>query len=480
MSQINRRGFIKAVAAASSVSALAFPSISLGAGAKARVVVVGGGYGGATAAKYVKLLDGAIDVTLIEPNAVYTSCPLSNEVISGHRDIKTLQIGYDGLKKRGVNVVQDYVTNVDRAKKVVTTKSGKKLNYDALVMSPGVEFHYTGIEGYNESMIQEIPHAWKAGEQTLILKKQLMAIPDGGKFVIVVPKGPFRCPPGPYERASLAANYFMHSGKKKCKVIIMDANDSHSKKGLFNQAWKAMYGWEKEGLGTNGMIEWVKGAEGGTVTKLDAKSKTVSSDFVDVKADVLNIIPPHKAGKIASVAGLTGKEGNHFEQGWCKVEPMTMASALDPNIYVVGDACVAGEMSTYGNPNAAFDMPKSAHIGMTQAKVAAAAIVAKINGLPTPDPIYANTCYSVVGDDYGISVAHLYRVQNGTFKYIPEGSGISPVTMPDWRTGKVTLPPALPARTRRPRRRRRWSAPIRMTSCGRTWAPSIPERCSPC
>ncbi|HNF89863.1 MAG TPA: FCSD flavin-binding domain-containing protein, partial [Thiobacillaceae bacterium] len=212
---------------------------------------------------------------------------------------------------------------------------------------------------------------------------------------------------------------------------ILDANDSHSKKGLFNQAWAKLYGWEKEGLGTNGMIEWVKGAEGGNVTKLDAKTKTVSSDFVDVKADVLNIIPPHKAGKIAVTAGLAGATGNNFEQGWCKVEPMTMASAVDPSIYTIGDACVAGEMSTYGNPNAAFDMPKSAHIAMTQAKVAAAAIVAKVNGLAPVDPIYANTCYSVVGDDYGISVAHLYRVEGGTFKYIKEGSGVSPMAMPD-------------------------------------------------
>jgi len=430
MSQINRRDFIKIAAAASSASALSFPSIAR-AGAKAKVVVIGGGYAGATAAKYVKMLDGNIDVTLIEPNKTYTSCPLSNEVIVGHREIGTLQVGYDGLKKRGVNVLQDLVVGVDRAKKVVTTKSGKKLQYDALVMSPGIEFKYDTIEGYSEALINDIPHAWKAGDQTLLLKKQLEAMPDGGKFVIVVPKGPFRCPPGPYERASLVANYFKHHGKSKSKVIILDSNDSHSKKGLFNQAWAKMYGWEKEGLGTNSMIEWVKGAEGGAVTKLDAKNKAVSSDFVDVKADVLNIIPAHKAGKIAAETGLVGTEGNNFEKGWQKVEPMSMASAADPNIYTIGDSCVAGEMPLYGNPNAAFDMPKSAHIAMTQAKVAAAAIVAKVNGLPAPQPYYANTCYSVVGDDYGISVAHLYRVVNGTFKYVPEGSGVSPMTMPD-------------------------------------------------
>lgn len=428
MSQINRRDFIKLGAAAS--AALSFPSI-VRAASKGKVVVIGGGYGGATAAKYVKMLDPAIDVTLIEPNKIYTSCPLSNEVIVGHRDIATLQIGYDGLKKRGINVLHDMAVGVDRDKKIVTTHGGKKLPYDALVMAPGIEFHFDTIEGYNESMVEKFPHAWKAGPQTLLLKKQLEAMPDGGVFVIVVPKAPFRCPPGPYERASLVANYFKHHGKSRSKVIILDANDSHSKKALFNQAWARFYGWENEGLGTKGMIEWVKGAEGGYVTRLDAKTRTLYSDFVEVKADVLNIIPAHKAGKIAAAAGLVGTSGDSFEKGWCKVDPMTMASAVDPSIYTVGDSCVAGEMALYGNPGAKFDMPKSAHIGMSQAKVAAAAIVAKINGMAPPDPIYANTCYSIVANNYGISVAHLYRVQNGTFKYIPEGSGTSPLTMPD-------------------------------------------------
>lgn len=430
MSPFDRRQFIKALAATGSASVLAFPAIAR-AGAKAKVVVIGGGYAGATAAKYVKVLDKDIDVTLIEPNKTYVSCPLSNEVMVGHRDIKTLEYGYDGLKKRGVNVVHDRVTAVDRAKKTVTTQGGKKLPYDALVMSPGIDFLYDQIEGYSEKLVEQFPHAWKAGPQTLQLKKMLEAMPDGGVFVIVVPKAPFRCPPGPYERASLVANYFKHHGKNKSKVIIMDANDSHSKKGLFNQGWAKLYGWEKEGLNTHGMIEWVKGAEGGLVTKLDAKTKTVSSDFVEVKADVLNIIPAHKAGRIAFDAGLVGTSGNNFEKGWCKVDPMTMASAVDPNVYTVGDACVAGEMPLYGNPGAAFDMPKSAHIAMTQAKVAAAAIVAKLNGLPPPEPIYANTCYSIVGDGYGISVAHLYRVVGGTFKYVPAGSGVSMITMPD-------------------------------------------------
>jgi sulfide dehydrogenase [flavocytochrome c] flavoprotein chain len=425
MSAFTRRQFIKSLAAASSVSAIGFAGIAQ-AKTKARVLVVGGGFGGATAAKYTKMLDASIDVTLIEPESVYISCPLSNEILSGHRDIKTLQIGYDGLKKRGVNVLHDFVIEIDRAKKTVKTRGGKTLPYDALVLSPGIEFHYDSIEGYSESLTEQFPHAWKAGAQTLLLKKQLEAMPDGGKFVIVVPKGPFRCPPGPYERAAQVAMYCKHHGKKKVKVMILDQNDTFSKRGLFEQAWSELYGY-----GPDGMIEWVAGSQGGGVNQLDAKTKSVHSDFVDVKADVLNIIPEHKAGKVAADAGLVETSGNNLEKGWCKVEPLTMASAIDPNIYTIGDACVAGEIPLYGNPSAAFDMPKSAHIAMSQAKVVAGAIVAKVNGLPAPDPYYVNTCYSVVGEDYGFSVAHLYRIVNGTFKYIPAGSGISMITMPD-------------------------------------------------
>jgi len=424
MSSFSRRRFIKAAAVVP--AALAFPMVaSAKSKSKARVIVIGGGFGGATAAKYIKMLDPSIDVTLIEPNKVYTSCPLSNEVIIGRRELNTIQIGYDGLKKRGINIVHDLVTAVDRSKKRVTTKGGKKLAYDAVVMSPGVEFHYDTIDGYSESLIKQIPHAWKAGEQTTLLRKQLLAMPDGGTFVISVPKGPFRCPPGPYERASLAASYFKRSGKTKSKIIILDANNKRSKSRLFNKAWAELYGWEKDGLGSPGMIEWVKASEGGAINKLDAKTKTVSSGTVKIKADVLNIIPAHKAGKIAVDTGLAQADG------WCEVVPMTMASAEDANIYTIGDSCVAGELPLYGSPKSRFRMPKSAHIAMTQAKVAAAAIVAKFNGMPPPDPYYINTCYSYVDLGYSFSVAQMFRVKDGTFKYIRAGSGLSKSKMAD-------------------------------------------------
>ncbi len=419
MNQIDRRQFIKAIAAASSASVLSIPLSAYAntgdakSAAKARVVVIGGGYGGATAAKYIKTMDPAIEVTLIEKNPTYTSCPLSNEVISGHRDIRTLQVGYDGLKRRGVNVLHEHVEAVDPAKKTVTTDSGLKLDYDALVMSPGISFNYAGIEGYSKESAETVPHAYKAGPQTLLLKAQLEAMSDGGKFVITVPTKPFRCPPGPYERAAQVASYLKHHGKTRSKVIILDANDSFSKKGLFEQAWKELYGY-----GPGGMIEWVPGKDDGKVVRVSCDQRIAHTTFGDHQADVLNVIPPHHAGKIAVDTGLTN------DNGWCEIVPMSMESVAQKDIYPIGDACIAGELPVY-------DMPKSAHMAMTQAKVAAGAIIAKINGLPLPVPYYVNTCYSVVDTDWGFSVVHVFRVEEGKFVYVKAAGGVSPVTMPD-------------------------------------------------
>jgi sulfide dehydrogenase [flavocytochrome c] flavoprotein subunit len=412
MHAIDRRGFIKALAAASTASILSIPGAHA-AKTKARVVVVGGGYGGATAAKYLRLLDAGIDVTLIEREAVYTSCPLSNEVIAGDRNIKTLQVGYKGLQKRGVKVVRDEVTQIDPVKKTVATASGKSFGYDALVLSPGVDFNYDAVAGLSEALARTtLPHAWKAGPQTLILQQQLAAMPDGGTFIIAVPPGPFRCPPGPYERAAQVALHCKHHGKKKAKVLILDANDSFSKKPLFEQAWKELYGY-----GEGGMIEWVSGSNDGKVERVDAQSRTCYTGFGEHQGDVVNIIPPHHAGKIAKDLGLAT-----FKDKWCEVKPASMESTKEKDIYVIGDACVGGELAS----NNAF--PKSAHMAMSQAKVVAASLVAKFNALPAPQAIYTNTCYSVVAHDWGFSVVHLYRVRDGQWVYIKEGSGISPVT----------------------------------------------------
>jgi sulfide dehydrogenase [flavocytochrome c] flavoprotein subunit len=403
MSTINRRTFLQALAAAPLASILRIPVASASATPK-RVVVVGGGFAGATAAKYVKTLDPSIQVTLIEPLKTYTSCPLSNEVITGHRGIESLQIGYDGLAQRGVELLHDSVSAIDPVKRSVTTQGGQSLDYDACVVAPGISFDFDSLEGYSEEVAARIPHAYKGAEQTLLLKQQLEAMPDGGVFLIAVPKGPFRCPPGPYERAAQVAGYCLSHGKPKSKVLILDANDSFSKRPLFEQAWEALY---------PGMIEWVSGAEGGAMERVDPESMTAATTFDEHKADVLNVIPRHYAGAIAKETGLTNGAG------WCEVVPMTMESAVHPGIYVVGDACVGGTPEV--------PMPKSAHMGMTQAKVAAGAIVAGLNGQPPPVPYYANTCYSLVAPDYGISVVQVYRVDGNSFVYVQEAGGISPV-----------------------------------------------------
>jgi sulfide dehydrogenase [flavocytochrome c] flavoprotein subunit len=411
MSQFNRRNFLKALAVAAPASVLHVPNAR--AASKARVVVVGGGFGGATAAKYLKMMSPTLDVTLVEKNKIYTSCPLSNEVISGHGNIKDLEIGYDGLKKRGINVVFDEAGTIDPVKKTVALKGGKTLAYDALVLSPGIDFNYGGVEGYTRELAEgDLPHAYKAGPQTLKLQKQLMAMPDGGVFVITVPPGPFRCPPGPYERASQVAAYLKGHGKTKSKVLILDSNDSFSKKGLFEQAWKLHY---------PGMIEWIPGASDGKVIKIDPKTRTAYTNFGEHKSDVLNVIPPHHAGNIAKNAGLTN------EKGWSPVDMLTMESTVHKDIWVVGDSCVHGDLPVYA-------APKSAHSAVTQAKVAAGAIIAKLNGQPAPVPYFVNTCYSIAAPDWGFSVVHVYRVDNGKLVYVQDAGGISVIDTPSITT----------------------------------------------
>ncbi len=417
---LDRRGFLKGLSAVAGASILAVPQAHAGA-AKARVVVVGGGFGGATVARYLRLLDPAIEVTLIERQTKYTSCPLSNEVLSDSRDITSLQTGYERLARRGVKVVHAEVEAIDPVGKKVTTSDGTVFAYDALVVSPGVDFNYGAIEGLTPEISDtRLPHAWKAGAQTLLLKKQLAAMPDNGRFIIAVPKGPLRCPPGPYERAAQVAMYCKHHGKSKAKILILDSNDSFSKKGLFEQAWKALYGY-----GPTGMIEWVAGFNGGIVEGVNADSMTCRTAMDDFKADVLNVIPPHHAGAIAKKAGLVATGA------WCAVKPGNMESTVHKDVYVIGDACIGGEVAT-GN-----GFPKSAHMANSQAKVVAASLVAKFNSLPAPIPVYTNTCYSVVAHDWGFSVVHLFKVEGGQWVYVKEGSGISPVMV---GTGKDAKP----------------------------------------
>jgi sulfide dehydrogenase [flavocytochrome c] flavoprotein subunit len=382
---ISRRNFLKASAGVSALGLFGFPMLSFGAAAK--VVVIGGGSGGATAARYLRRYDPSIEVTLIERNETYYTCYMSNEVLAGERTLEQISFGYDGLRKAGVNVVIDEVTKIDSAGKKVTTSKGE-FSYDKLIVSPGTDLKWDAIEGYTEEASKEIPHAWKAGEQTKLLRQQLEAMNDGGVVVITAPANPFRCPPGPYERASLIAQYLKEK-KPKSKLIILDAKPSFAKQELFIEGWKKLYGYGTD----NSIIAWKGLEDQANVTKVDAKTRTVTTEFGDtVKADVLNIIPAQKAGKLAADNGLTA------ESGWCPVDPRTFESSLHKDIYVIGDSCIAGAM------------PKSAYSANSQAKTAAAAIVTSLRSMEMPEPSHINTCYSLVGRNYGISVAAVYQV----------------------------------------------------------------------
>ncbi|HMM53317.1 MAG TPA: FAD/NAD(P)-binding oxidoreductase, partial [Burkholderiaceae bacterium] len=386
MTNIARRDFVLGTGAVG--LALAAPGFAIAQGKK-KVVVVGGGIGGCTVASYVRMGDPSIEVTLIEPNKSYHTCFMSNEVIAGERKLESITFGYDGLRKRGVNVVHDTVTGIDPAGRTVKTAGGGSYGYDRLVVAPGIDFKWGGIEGYDAAAAEKIPHAWKAGPQTTLLQKQLEAMRDGGTVVICPPAAPFRCPPGPYERASLIAGYLKRH-KPKSKVLIVDASSAFSKQGLFIEGWKALYGY-----GTpNALIEWVSGEKtDGGIARLDAAKLTVTTKFGDAhKADVLNLIPAQKAGKIATDAGLTGTGD------WCPVDMATFESKIHKGIHVIGDAAVASTM------------PKSGYSANSQAKVTAAAIVALLEGKQPGTPSFVNTCYSVVGKDYGISVANVYQL----------------------------------------------------------------------
>ncbi len=399
MSSINRREFCRAAGAVSLLGVCGgWPLAALCAKEKARVVVVGGGYGGAIAAKYIKLLDPDIHVRLIEQDKKFVSCPLSNEVLSGERDLDSLTFDYRGLTKHGVMVVRDQVVSVDPSKKSLKGKSGDLYKYDKLVLSPGVDFRWDAIEGYDAAVAERIPHAWKAGSQTLTLRNQLKAMKDGGVVYIVAPPNPFRCPPGPYERAAQIAHYLKHN-KPKSKIIILDAKDKFSKQGLFMTGWEKFYG---------NMIEWVSAAGGGVVEAVDANKMQLVATVETFKGDVINLIPPQKAAPIAFAAGVADQDG------WCPVNQKTFESTLHKDVHVIGDSCIAGAM------------PKSGYAANSQGKVCAAAIVAEVNGLEAPEPSLVNTCYSIIAPDYGISVAAVYALVEGKIAAVPGAGGLSP------------------------------------------------------
>lgn len=399
MKMINRRDFLQMTGYGSFALATFTPLSVLGK-TSGRIIVIGGGFGGATCAKYLSRFDPNLSVTLVEAGQQFTTCPFSNTVLAGMRDLNSITHGYAAQSKRGINVVHARVTQVDATARKVILDNGKQLSYDRLVLSPGIDFKWNEVEGMNEKDAQIIPHAWHGGSQTTLLQNQIKAMNNGDTFILAAPTNPFRCPPGPYERVSLIAHY-LKQHKPKSKILILDAKDKFSKQPLFMQGWQKLY---------PGMIEWVSSSKGGRIDFVDVKNRTIHTEAGDKhKAAVINLIPPQKAGTIVHTAGLTNNDG------WCPVNQRTFESTIHADIHVIGDASIAGKM------------PKSGFAANSQAKVCAAAIVSDLHGVTLPEPSYVNTCYSLVSPDYGISVAAVYRYSKDKGIYKVKGSGgVSP------------------------------------------------------
>lgn len=402
---MQRRQLIQTFAAGSALGTLGMLSgCATPSSSSAHVIVVGGGFAGATAAKYVrKFSNGSIRVTLIEPNPAFVSCPISNLVLNGAKSINDITTPYENLTRRhGVNVLRAKVSRIDAGKRTVTLADGLELNYDRLIVSPGVDFMYETLPGLASARAQQqVLHAWKAGAQTVALRKQLEAMPDGGVYALAIPPSPYRCPPGPYERACLVADYFKRA-KPKSKVVIFDANDDiQSKKGLFMKAWSQHYA---------GMIEYRPKHR---VTDVDVAKSTLKFEInEDFKAAVLNVIPDMRAGDIAMQSGLA-----NVNKRWCGVDFLTYESAVAKNVHVLGDAI-------QGAPG----MPKSGHMANQHGKTCAAAVVSLLMGKEPPQlPIYANTCYSFVTPKEVVHVAsiHRYDAEKKTMLTVAGSGGLS-------------------------------------------------------
>jgi NADPH-dependent 2,4-dienoyl-CoA reductase/sulfur reductase-like enzyme len=401
-----RRDVLKLTAASAAVGTLG--ACATMGGSKGKVVVVGGGWGGATAAKYTRLWsEGAIDVTLVEPGRSFISCPISNLVLGGSRSLEQLTTGYDGLRKHGVNVMHDTVTAIDAGKKQIRLASGATLPYDRAVVSPGIEFMYEQVKGMSAAAAETVPHAWKAGPQTLLLRRQLEAMADGGVVVMSVPLAPYRCPPGPYERACQIAHY-LKTRKPKSKLVVLDANPQVTSKGpLFTRVWKEDYA---------GIIDYQPNM---AVAEVDVNGRRFVTSLGDsVKGDVLNLIPPQRAADIARDAGLITANNR-----WCEVNWMTLESIKVPGVHVLGDATLSAPA-----------MPKSGHMANQHGKAAAAAIVEMMNGRAPVPPMMANTCYSFIDDKNAIHVASVHRwvPEKKTIEVVAGASGVSGADRAQW------------------------------------------------
>lgn len=400
---MKRRDFLKAVAAAGAFGSLpgctALPILGERA-RKARVVVVGGGYGGATAARYLRLLDPSLEVVLVEPNDAFVSCPLSNLVIAGFRSMADITTPYTGLMSHGVRVVRDTATAIDAERRRVLLANGDPLPFDRVIVSPGIDFMWEALPAMrNEQAQWRVPHAWKAGAQTIALHRQLEAMRDGGLFAISIPEAPYRCPPGPYERACLAAAYFK-AAKPKSKVLVLDANPDITSKGpLFRKAWAELY---------PGMIEYRPNSK---AVDVDVAANVLKLEFSDEKADVLNVLPPMRAGRIVEPFITANRR-------WCEVDWLTYESVAAKGVHILGDALQIAPL-----------MPKSATMANGQAKVCAAAVAALLRGeAPNPSPVLVNTCYSMVSDRMAVHVASVHKLDvsgKPTMKAVPGAGGLS-------------------------------------------------------
>jgi NADPH-dependent 2,4-dienoyl-CoA reductase/sulfur reductase-like enzyme len=397
----SRREFLRSAVAGTAAAAL-LPVPARAQTAAPRVVVVGGGFAGASCARALRSADSRIAVTLVEADATFTACPFSNAVIGGLRELSAQRFTYERIAAGGITVARTTATAVDPQARSVTLADGTRLPYDRLVLAPGIDIRWGALPGYDEAAAGHMPHAWRAGEQTLLLRRQLEAMPDGGLVVITAPANPFRCPPGPYERASLIAHY-LKTKKPRSKLIVLDAKDAFSKQRLFLNAWSELY---------PGLLEWVPLSKGGHVTSVEATTRTLVTDFGRHQAAVANVIPPQKAGRIAEVAGVADRSG------WCPIDPVTFESKLQAGIHVIGDAAIAGAM------------PKSAFAANAQAKTCAAAVARLLAGAPPAVPKLINTCYSLVAPDYGISVAGVYHPSGGQLAEVPGSGGVSPAAAP--------------------------------------------------
>jgi len=395
----SRRNFL-AFTAASAAAGLPLPAISQGAGP--RLVVIGGGFGGANCARTLKKLNPQASVTLIEANPTYTACPLANSLLADIRPLTAQQFDYARIAAEGVTVVNQAAVAVDSTTRKVTVSDRSTHSYDRLVIAPGIDFRFDALPGYTAASVDTMPHAWTDGAQTLVLRKQLVAMEDGGTVIISAPPNPARCPPGPYERASMIAAY-LKARKPRSKIMILDAKDIFTMQRQFQNAWNDLY---------PNMIEWVGVGQGGNVTEIDTANKTFVTDFDKFKADVGNVIPPQKAGAIAHAAGVVDRTN------WCPVNPVSFESTLKPGIHVIGDAAVVGTM------------PKSAFAANEQAKLCAAAITKLLKGEKPEESKLTSVCYSLIAPDYAISISGVYHPSGDQYLEV-DGTGVtSPVQAP--------------------------------------------------